>query len=73
MPSCTLGTPAKSTVTLSNSLRFATAAGDPDERLAAVLSGYARIVRQTRSHDSELVKFLHPEQQIAGAQRQLQN
>ena len=48
-------------------------AGDPDERLAAVLSGYARIVRQTRSHDSELVKFLHPEQQITGAQRQLQN
>jgi AcrR family transcriptional regulator len=45
------------------------AAGDPEDRLVAVLNAYAHIVQ--RSHDSELVKFLHPDQQIADAQRQL--
>lgn len=47
------------------------AAGDPEDRLVAVLTAYAHIVQRTRSHDSELVKFLHPDQQIADAQRQL--
>ncbi len=45
--------------------------GDPAQRLAAVLTSYAHIVRQTRSHDTELVKFLHPDQQIADAQQHL--
>jgi AcrR family transcriptional regulator len=45
--------------------------GDPADRLIAALLKYARIVRQTRSHDVELVKFLHPDQQVDGAQRQL--
>ena len=47
------------------------AAGDPKDRLVAVLTAYAHIVQRTRSHDSELVKFLHPDQQVADAQRQL--
>lgn len=46
-------------------------AGDPGDRLMAVLRRYAHIVRQTRSHDTELVKFLHPDQQITDAHRQL--
>ncbi|MQY30473.1 TetR/AcrR family transcriptional regulator [Nocardia aurantia] len=45
--------------------------GDPAQRLTAVLTSYAHIVRQTRSHDTELVKFLHPDQQIADAQQHL--
>jgi AcrR family transcriptional regulator len=47
------------------------AAGDPKDRLVAVLTAYAHIVQRTRSHNSELVKFLHPDQQVADAQRQL--
>ena len=47
------------------------AAGDPGKRLLAVLTNYAHIVQQTRSHDTELVKFLHPEDQIADAHQQL--
>jgi AcrR family transcriptional regulator len=46
-------------------------AGDAGDRLAAVLSTYARIVRQRRSHDTQLVKFLHPDSQIADGERQL--
>jgi AcrR family transcriptional regulator len=46
-------------------------AGDPEQRLTAMLTVYAHIVQQTRSHDTELVKFLHPDQQIADAQQQL--
>jgi AcrR family transcriptional regulator len=47
------------------------AAADPEDRLVAVLTAYAHIVQRTRSHDSELVKFLHPDQQVADAQRHL--
>ena len=47
------------------------AAGDSEDRLVAVLTAYAHIVQRTRSHDSELVKFLHPDKQVADAQRQL--
>lgn len=46
-------------------------AGTAIERLTAVLTTYAHIAQQTRSHDTELVKFLHPDQQIADAQRHL--
>ncbi|MCX4091684.1 TetR/AcrR family transcriptional regulator [Nocardia sp. alder85J] len=45
--------------------------GDPAQRLTAVLTSYAHIVQQTRSHDTELVKFLHPDQQIVDAQQHL--
>lgn len=41
------------------------------KRLRAVLTAYAHIVHQSRSHDTELVKFLHPADQIADAQQQL--
>jgi AcrR family transcriptional regulator len=46
-------------------------AGDPAERLHSALLAYARIVQQSRSHDTELVKFLHPNQQVHDAQREL--
>ena len=46
-------------------------AGDPADRLTLALVAYARIVQQTRSHDTELVKFLHPDQQVHDAQREL--
>ena len=46
-------------------------AGNASERLTAVLAAYAHIAQQTRSHDTELVKFLHPGAQIADAHRQL--
>jgi AcrR family transcriptional regulator len=46
-------------------------AADPEDRLVAVLTAYAHIVQRTLSHDSELVKFLHPDEPIADAQRQL--
>lgn len=41
------------------------------KRLHAVLTAYAHIAQQTRSHDTELVKFLHPDEHIAHAQQQL--
>jgi AcrR family transcriptional regulator len=47
------------------------AAGDPEDRLVAVLTAYGHIVQRTRSHDSELVKFLHPDRVISDAQGQL--
>ncbi len=46
-------------------------ADTPGKRLHAVLTTYAHIAQQTRSHDTELVKFLHPDEQIAEAQQQL--
>jgi AcrR family transcriptional regulator len=46
-------------------------AGDPDDRLVAVLTRYGRIVRQTHSHGTDLVKFLHPDHQVADAHGQL--
>jgi hypothetical protein len=45
--------------------------GSPGQRLTAVLTAYAHIAQQTRSHDTELVKFLHPDEQIPHAQHQL--
>jgi AcrR family transcriptional regulator len=45
--------------------------GDPADRLAAVLTSYAHIAQQTRNHDPELVRFLHPDQQITDAQAHL--
>ncbi|WP_433731667.1 hypothetical protein ACQP0C_06955 [Nocardia sp. CA-129566] len=41
------------------------------ERLVAVLTAYAHITWQTHSHDREVVRFLHPDEQIANAQEQL--
>jgi len=46
-------------------------AGDPADRITSVLRAYARIVQKTRSHDTDLVKFLHPDQQVHDAQREL--
>ena len=46
--------------------------GDPRERLHAVLEAYATISHETRGHhDSELAAFLHRDEQVAPAQRQL--
>jgi AcrR family transcriptional regulator len=49
------------------------AAGDPGDRLVKVLTRYAHIVRQRQahSHDAELVKYLHPDHQVADAHGQL--
>lgn len=45
---------------------------DPGRRLEAVLDAYALITHQTRGHhDLELVAFLHQDQHLADAQRQL--
>ncbi|MGW4532994.1 TetR/AcrR family transcriptional regulator [Nocardia sp. NPDC004340] len=46
-------------------------AGMPGERLAAVLTSYAHIARQSRGHDRELVTFLHPDEQVVHAHNQL--
>ncbi|MGH9174394.1 MAG: TetR/AcrR family transcriptional regulator [Vicinamibacterales bacterium] len=46
-------------------------AGDPGERLQAVLEAYAFISHETRGHNSELAAFLHRDGQVAGAQQQL--
>jgi len=48
-------------------------AGDPWERLEAVLEAYAVISQQSRGHsDQDLAAFLHRGDQVAGAQQQLQ-
>ncbi|MEV5833963.1 TetR/AcrR family transcriptional regulator [Nocardia sp. NPDC052112] len=52
-------------------VRVRDGAGTAGERLDAVLAAYAHITRQTRSHDRELVRFLHPDEQIRNAQEQL--
>ncbi|HEX9847229.1 MAG TPA: TetR/AcrR family transcriptional regulator [Acidimicrobiia bacterium] len=47
-------------------------AGDPWERLEAVLEAYALISRQSRGHyDRDLAAFLHRDDQVARAQQQL--
>jgi AcrR family transcriptional regulator len=47
-------------------------AGDPRQRLEAVLRAYAHIAHQTRRHhDPELVTFLHRDEHLAHAQQQL--
>lgn len=47
-------------------------AGDPLGRLEAVLEAYALIAHRTRGHhDLELVVFLHQDEHLAQAQRQL--
>ncbi len=46
-------------------------AGDPGERLEAVLEGYALISHETRGHNSELAAFLHRDEHVARAQQQL--
>ncbi len=45
---------------------------DPGQRLEAVLQAYAHIAHQTRRHrDPELVTFLHRDEHLVQAQRQL--
>lgn len=48
-------------------------AGDPGERLEAVLEGYALIVheRSHQQHGAELTAFLHRDEHVAEPQRQL--
>jgi len=47
-------------------------AADPGRRLEAVLEAYALIARQTRGHhDTELAAFLHRDEHLVRAQRQL--
>jgi AcrR family transcriptional regulator len=47
-------------------------AGDPGERLEAVLEAYALIVRQSRgNYDRDLAAFLHRGDRVAHAQQQL--
>jgi AcrR family transcriptional regulator len=47
-------------------------AGDPAERLEAVLGAFALISHESRGHhDSELAAFLHRDEQVARAQHRL--
>ena len=47
-------------------------AGDPRERLEAVLEAYALIAHETHGHrNRELAAFLHGDEQVARAQQQL--
>jgi AcrR family transcriptional regulator len=47
-------------------------AGDAGERLEAVLEAYALISHESHGHhNTELAAFLHRDEQVAGAQRQL--
>ena len=49
-------------------------AGDAGERLEAVLEAYAMISHEAHGHhDTELAAFLHRDEQVARAQRQLNN
>jgi len=49
-------------------------AADAGERLEAVLNAFALIAHEShRHHDTELVAFLHRDEQVARAQRQLHN
>ena len=49
-------------------------AGDAGERLDAVLEGYALISHESHGHhDTELVAFLHRDEQVARAQKQLRD
>jgi AcrR family transcriptional regulator len=47
-------------------------AGEPSQRLAAVLEAYALIAQQTRGHsDSELVAFLHRDEHLVESRKHL--
>ena len=47
-------------------------AGEPGERLEAVLKAYALISRESRGHhDTEFAAFLHRDEQVARAQHQV--
>ncbi len=49
-------------------------AGDPGQRLQAVLEAYALISQDTRRHhDTELAAFLHRDEQLTRAQQQLRS
>lgn len=49
-------------------------AGDPLERLGAVLEAYAVISRESRGHhDTELAAFLHRDEQVQRAEQQLRD
>src|SRR5712672_3633378 len=49
-------------------------AADPSKRLEAVLEAYALIAHEShRHHDSELAAFLHGDQQVVRADRQVRN
>src|SRR6266540_5803449 len=49
-------------------------AGDPGQRLQAVLEAYALISQETRRHhDTELAAFLHRDEQLTQAQQQLRS
>ncbi len=49
-------------------------AGDPGERLKAVLEAYALISHESHGHhDTELAAFLHRDEQVSRAQQQLRN
>jgi AcrR family transcriptional regulator len=49
-------------------------AGDPAQRLEAVLQAYALISHQTRRHhDTELATFLHQDEHLVEARQQLHN
>lgn len=49
-------------------------AGDAGQRLQAVLEAYARIAHESHQHrDNELVAFLHRDEQVAHAERQLRD
>jgi AcrR family transcriptional regulator len=49
-------------------------ADDPGERLAAVLETYALIAHESHGgHDTELVAFLHRDDQVSGARQQLRD
>jgi AcrR family transcriptional regulator len=46
--------------------------GNPADRLTAVLTSFAHIARQTRNHDTDLVRYLHPDPAINDARHQLE-
>ncbi|MDQ3717021.1 MAG: TetR/AcrR family transcriptional regulator [Actinomycetota bacterium] len=49
-------------------------AGDPGERLAAVLESYALIAHQSHGHhDNELAAFLHRDEQVGRAEQRLRD
>jgi AcrR family transcriptional regulator len=49
-------------------------AGDPEERLAAVLEAYALIVHESRRHrDTELAALLHRDELVVVAEQQLRD
>jgi AcrR family transcriptional regulator len=48
-------------------------AGGAGERLEAVLEAYALIAHEAHTHDAEFAAFLHRDEQVAGARRQLRD